>query len=220
MNIIPLMFALAVGVSQAGRVPRQFDFYSQFPFGDYISQFPEHPAAFAQETYPYSAQSSPYASALCKLIPAAGQQVGGEIYFHQADSIGPVEVTVSVFGLTPGLHGFHIHQNGNVSDNCKAAGSHFNPANKNHGSPKDAVRHAGDLGNIEADAHGFANAHIVDQEISLVDQNPRQIVGRAVVIHAKEDDLGKGNNSESLKTGNAGSRVACCVIQATSYGKK
>jgi len=33
-----------------------------------------------------------------------------------------------------------------------------------------------------------------------------------VVIHAGKDDLGKGGDEGSLKTGNAGGRVACAVI--------
>lgn len=84
---------------------------------------------------------------------------------------------------------------------------------KTHGAPADPVRHAGDLGNILADAHGFARLHILDPEISLVLNHPHLIIGRAIVVHEKEDDLGKKNDEESMKTGNAGPRVACCVIE-------
>ncbi len=89
-------------------------------------------------------------------------------------------------------------------------GPHFNPAGKKHGGPRDAERHAGDLGNITADARGVATIDIVDRQIAL--QGPNSIVGRAMVVHAVADDLGRGGNEESTKTGNAGARLACGVV--------
>jgi Cu-Zn family superoxide dismutase len=80
----------------------------------------------------------------------------------------------------------------------------------NHGGPNDAVRHVGDLGNIQADADGVARIYISDKIISLCGRN--SIIGRAFVLHALEDDLGKGGVPDSLKTGNAGSRIGCGII--------
>ena len=82
---------------------------------------------------------------------------------------------------------------------------------KKHGSPEDADRHTGDLGNIFANDEGVATINIVDNQISLLNSR-RNILGRGVVIHADTDDLGKGGQSDSTTTGHAGSRVACGII--------
>ena len=79
-----------------------------------------------------------------------------------------------------------------------------------HGGPIDPHRHGGDLGNIAPGDDGTVKLHIADDVISLV--GPFNVVGRGIVVHEKEDDLGRGGNPESLKTGNAGSRLACGII--------
>ena len=89
-------------------------------------------------------------------------------------------VTGEVTGLTPGNHGFHIHQFGDYSAGCVSAGGHFNPAGKEHGGPADSERHAGDLGNIVADAAGKAVIDISDAQIPLT--GPNSIIGRSVVV--------------------------------------
>ena len=71
--------------------------------------------------------------------------------------------------------------------------------------------HVGDLGNIVADEQGIARFKIVARRVDL--SGDRSVVGRAMVIHADEDDLGLGGDEESLKTGNAGERLACGVIR-------
>ena len=93
---------------------------------------------------------------------------------------------------------------------------HFNPYKKDHGSPKDNVRHVGDLGNIETDNQGKCTMKYYDSMIKLSGET-QNIIGRSIVIHEKEDDLGLGKDLESLKTGSAGSRIACAVI---GYSKK
>ncbi|XP_057449387.1 probable helicase CHR10 [Lotus japonicus] len=79
---------------------------------------------------------------------------------------------------------------------------------KTHGAPEDEIRHAGDLGNIVANADGVAEATIVDQ-IPLTCSSA--VIGRTLVVHELEDDLGKGGHELSLSTGNAGGRLACGV---------
>ena len=47
----------------------------------------------------------------------------------------------------------------------------------------------------------------------------RSVLGRGVIVHADEDDLGLGGDDESLVTGNAGARLACCIIAVTELEK-
>jgi len=137
--------------------------------------------------------------------------VTGTVRFFQPDPRGPVTVEGNLKGLDANaLRGFHVHQTGDLTNGCLSAGAHHNPFNTNHGGPNDRVRHAGDLGNIRSDGNGEAIFTITDFHLSL--NGPRSILGRSVVVHAGTDDLGKGGNPESLKTGNAGARSACGVI--------
>ncbi|KAG2757974.1 hypothetical protein P692DRAFT_20824098, partial [Suillus brevipes Sb2] len=137
--------------------------------------------------------------------------VTGTITFEQSSADGPVKVSGELKNLDPSSQrGFHVHSLGDLSNGCLSTGSHFNPYDKTHGAPSDSIRHVGDLGNIESDEYGTATIALKDSLISL--NGPLSIVGRAVVVHAGIDDLGKGNNEESLKTGNAGGRAACGVI--------
>ena len=117
-------------------------------------------------------------------------------------------ISGSISGLTEGLHGFHIHEFGDLSDGCDSAGGHYNPHGVDHGDIDNG--HVGDLGNIQADSEGVATFKIKSKAIQL--QGATSIVGRAVVVHEDQDDLGKGGDEESLKTGNAGNRAGCGVI--------
>ncbi|XP_009418259.2 superoxide dismutase [Cu-Zn], chloroplastic-like [Musa acuminata AAA Group] len=138
--------------------------------------------------------------------------VEGVVTLVQEDN-GPTTVNVRVTGLTPGLHGFHLHEYGDTTNGCISTGAHFNPNKMTHGAPEDEVRHAGDLGNIVANSEGVAEATKVDSQIPLSGLN--SVVGRALVVHELEDDLGKGGHELSLTTGNAGGRLACGVVGLT-----
>jgi len=148
--------------------------------------------------------------AVCVLSAGSDANVKGTISFEQTGADGPTKVTGEVTGLKPGDHGFHIHQFGDTTNGCVSAGGHFNPNEKNHGGPKDEDRHAGDLGNITADENGVAKFEITDSQIPVNGAN--SIVGRSVVVHADNDDLGKGGFDDSKTTGHAGGRVACGII--------
>ena len=143
-------------------------------------------------------------------VVVSGETVKGIIHFEQEGVDTPVVVTGEVKNLTPGLHGFHIHQFGDLSNGCISAGAHFNPTGKSHGGPSDEERHVGDLGNINANEEGVAKVNLTDKLISL--NGPNSIVGRALIVHADVDDLGLGGTELSKTTGNAGGRVACGVI--------
>ena len=142
--------------------------------------------------------------------------VKGSILLIQAPGT-PTLIKGTITGLKPGLHGFHIHEFGDMSDGCKSMGGHYNPDGVDHGHLGDG--HVGDLGNITADKNGQAKFTIRADRVDLI--GDRSVVGRGIVVHADEDDLGKGGDDESLKTGNAGDRLACGVIvirQSTNEG--
>jgi superoxide dismutase, Cu-Zn family len=141
--------------------------------------------------------------AIAVLHPTAGSNVAGTVTFTASGD--NVKVVADVTGLTPGKHGFHIHEFGDCSDpKAASAGGHFNPAHKQHGAPDANERHAGDLGNIEADASGKAHLELSDKVMKL--NGADSIIGHAVIVHEKADDL------KTQPTGDAGGRIACGVI--------
>ncbi|KAI5083025.1 hypothetical protein GOP47_0002768 [Adiantum capillus-veneris] len=139
-------------------------------------------------------------------------KVEGVVHLTQEEG-GPTTVKVLISGLAPGKHGFHLHEFGDTTNGCLSTGAHFNPKGLTHGAPEDDVRHAGDLGNVVADDKGVVEVTIVDSQIPLSGTN--SVVGRALVVHELEDDLGKGGHELSSTTGNAGGRLACGVVGLT-----
>jgi Cu-Zn family superoxide dismutase len=143
-------------------------------------------------------------TATAQLAPTEGNQVAGTVNFLQRGDT--VQVDAKVIGLTPGRHGFHVHERGNcTAADGSSAGAHFNPAGTEHGGPQGAPHHGGDLGNLEADANGIAVYSAQIAGISL-GTGEDSIIGRAVIVHASADDL------KSQPAGNAGARQACGLI--------
>ncbi|XP_054789656.1 superoxide dismutase [Cu-Zn] 2 isoform X1 [Prosopis cineraria] len=140
---------------------------------------------------------------------AGDNSIRGALQFVQHPD-GTTHVKGRITGLSPGLHGFHIHALGDTTNGCNSTGPHFNPFKKDHGARTDDERHAGDLGNIVAGMDGVANVSITDRQIPL--SGVHSILGRAVVVHADPDDLGRGGHELSKTTGNAGARVGCGII--------
>ena len=122
-----------------------------------------------------------------------------------------VRIKLSIKKLTPNTsHAFHIHETGDMRKGCMSLKAHYNPHNKNHGGPNDKDRHVGDFGNITADKNGEVNVSFMSDLVKL--KGKTSVIGRSFVIHEGVDDLGRGSNEESLKTGNAGGRMGCGVI--------
>ncbi len=145
------------------------------------------------------------ASARADLEPTKGNQARGVVTFIQEGE--QIKVTATFSGLTPGGHGFHIHEKGDCSaPDATSAGGHFNPAGKPHGHPHKGEHHAGDLPMLQADVSGNASLTATLSGVSL--QGSSGIIGRGLIVHAAPDDF------KTQPTGNSGARVACGVIAA------
>lgn len=145
-----------------------------------------------------------------KPIVAIAVFENGTVQFTEVNN--RIKIDLNIKGLNPNsLHGFHVHEAGDLTDKCNTMCAHFNPYGNTHGSPQMSKRHVGDLGNIKTNYKGEAKYTFYDDVIKLRGTKCN-IIGRGLIIHADEDDCGKGMNAESLITGNAGKRIACAVI--------
>jgi len=153
-----------------------------------------------------SMSSMPMASAT--LSPTTGNTANGMVHFMELSN-GAVQVEVNLSNVPPGVHGFHVHDKGECGADGMAAGGHFNPATTNHGAPTATPHHAGDFGNVTADAAGNVKVTFATRSIS-VSAGANSVVGHAVILHANPDDL------VTQPTGNAGGRIACGVTTMMS----
>jgi len=141
--------------------------------------------------------------AIAVITPTKGNSVHGVVTFEEVDK--GIHIVANITGLTQGKHGFHIHEFGDInSEDGGSAGGHFNPTGMPHSMPMSENRHAGDMGNIEADEKGNAHLDYIDPVMKL--NGKYSIIGHAVIVHAKEDDF------KTQPTGNAGARVGYGVI--------
>jgi Cu-Zn family superoxide dismutase len=149
------------------------------------------------------ASAADVTKAIAVITPTQGNKVAGKVVFtKQSDG---VRVEAELSGLTPGKHGFHIHEFGDLSAPDGASlGGHFNPKNKQHGAPDAKEHHCGDFGNVEADASGNAKVSFLSKDLEL--SGSESILGRGVVVHGKADDL------KTQPSGDAGPRAGVGAI--------
>ena len=140
-----------------------------------------------------------------KAIAVFNSKVSGTVTFEEQGEY--IVIDIQLKGLSKnGLHGFHVHEAGDLTDKCESMCAHFNPYNKQHGGPGSKNRHVGDLGNLKADKNGNVNIKMTDDIIKL--KGKANIIGRGLIIHADEDDLGNGLNESSKINGK---RIACAI---------
>ena len=146
-------------------------------------------------------------------VGASGTTIGTARLVEDASGI--VHLNVHVAGLTPGLHGIHIHAVGACTPNFLAAGGHYNPLGDQHGLDNPNGPHAGDLPNLVVNAEGVGHLNATTDRVTLsagvatlFDTTP-QAEGSALVIHANEDD-----QVTDATNGGSGPRIACAVIHA------
>lgn len=143
--------------------------------------------------------------AIAHVMPTQGNAARGTVRFEQIE-VG-VRITGEISGLRPNsLHAFHLHEFGDCSaPDGTSAGGHYNPDGHQHAGPDAPAHHAGDFGNLQADASGTARVDLVSDDLSV--SGPRNpVLGRSVVIHAQADDL------VTQPTGNAGGRIGCGIV--------
>jgi Cu-Zn family superoxide dismutase len=139
--------------------------------------------------------------------PKSNTKVNGTITLTQG--ISDVTMLVKLAGFTAGEHAIHVHENGDCSsDDGKSAGGHWNPKAEDHGKWGDHMHHAGDIGNLVADASGIATLEFsTDQWCLGCDDDTKNLMGKSFIVHAKADDF------KTQPTGDAGGREACGVIE-------
>ena len=145
-------------------------------------------------------------TAIVNIASKSGSAVTGNVTFNEKN--GKVFMKATITGLLAGNHAIHIHAIGDCSsEDGKSAGGHWNPANKNHGRWMQEPYHIGDIGNIVADKKGKGTiVRTTDLWCIDCDDDEKNIIGKAIIIHAGPDDF------SSQPSGAAGPRVGCGEI--------
>ncbi len=163
-------------------------------------------ALFTVLSFGFFAGSSFAKTATAEIRPTQdGSSVSGTMRLEEVPE--GLKVNVKMKGISPGLHGFHIHEGDSCADAGNAAGGHFNPSGAPHGFLyMDGLdyAHAGDLGNMNIDSDGTGELEVILPDLNL-SEGEYNVVGKAVILHENEDDFGQ-------PTGNAGGRIGCGVI--------
>ncbi|WP_137046702.1 superoxide dismutase family protein [Pseudolabrys sp. FHR47] len=152
-------------------------------------------------------------------LPATAQTASAPLKDAQGKEVGSanlmqtprgVLINLSVKGLPPGEHAFHVHAVGKCEPPFTSAGGHFNPDNKKHGLMANEGAHAGDMPNLHIPQSGDLTIEVLNAAVTLDKGKPNSLLdadGSALVIHAGTDDY------KTDPTGDAGGRIACGVVQ-------
>lgn len=166
--------------------------------GEVVEQASQAATEVADDVTDYAEQamatdSAAGEAATAIVEPVAGSNASGKLVFTDLGDY--LQVYAEASGLEPGAHAFHVHVNGDCSNNAQAAGGHLQFSTDTEGDIH------GNLGEFHAAAGGS------DKELAVISVPLEEIVGRAVVFHAK------GNDPSQPPGGGAGARIACGVIQ-------
>lgn len=144
--------------------------------------------------------------------------VKGEVLFTPQRN-GGVEISACFTGMPAGAHGFHIHKAGDLrGEGCMGLCEHYDIGHHSHGDGPHSKgeRHTGDLGNLR----WKKGQKTLRRRYRLKDASVRDLFGRSLIIHADEDDLGRGGFEDSKTTGHSGKRMACAIIGRVACGSK
>ncbi|XP_060044252.1 extracellular superoxide dismutase [Cu-Zn] [Erinaceus europaeus] len=150
--------------------------------------------------------------ACCAMQPSRSLQPGqphvtGQVLFRQLQPGAGLDAYFDLEGFPEEMSGLgrpiHVHHFGDVSQGCQAAGGHYNPLSVPHPG------HPGDFGNFRV---RDGRLRRLRANLTAALSGPHSILGRALVLHAGVDDLGRGGDPASLEHGNSGPRLACCVV--------
>jgi Cu-Zn family superoxide dismutase len=156
---------------------------------------------------PLLAQSAPQAVVAKAVLKDKNGKEVGEANLTQV-KLG-VLIRLSVKGIEPGEHAFHVHAVGKCEPPFTSAGGHFNPASHKHGLEAPQGAHAGDMPNLFVPQSGDLKTEVLNTMITLAKGQPNSVFdadGSALVIHAKADD------NKTDPAGDAGDRIACGVV--------
>ena len=155
------------------------------------------------------AETGPEVLGEANLSLADGSEAGSARLIQNGEGF---EIRISLTGLEPGEHAFHIHTTGLCEGpDFTSAGGHLNPQGNTHGSLSEGGRHLGDLPNITVGEDGSVTQTIAldwagpDSTSAIFDAD-----GSAVMVHEGPDDY------MTDPAGAAGSRVACGILTQTT----
>lgn len=141
---------------------------------------------------------------LITIYDASGKEIGKSMVYQEGNG---VRVDVKVSGLTPGAHGFHIHEKNFTNFDFNTAGAHHNPGHRQHGFENPQGFHMGDMTNLEIKADGTGENSFLIEGANLAKNSPQSLLGRSIIIHAQPDDY------KTDPAGNSGERIAGGNIQ-------